>query len=99
MQLSDYERHELEQIERSLCAEDPVLAKKVGSYGVHVVPRKRVCIGIIIAALGVVVVGTGAVASSVLMVVIGFLGMFAGTAYAVCLMPVMDNRHRPGSKA
>jgi len=37
MQLSNYERRELDQIEKSLCAEDPRLAKTVESGGVPVV--------------------------------------------------------------
>ncbi len=90
MPLSDNEQRLLEQMERALSAEDPKFAsamrgasKRAGSY-------TRLAIGVAAILIGLVVLLLGVANGQVVVGVLGFLAMLAGTAYAVA------SRRRPG---
>lgn len=83
MPLSNHERRELEEIERSLYAEDPNLDATVKSSDIGFLAVKRLRLGIAIALLGLVVLVTGVALPNVPVGAVGFLGMFAGGALTV----------------
>lgn len=87
MSLSDRERRELEQIERSLYAEDPDLDATVKSVDIGLVAAKRLRVAVAIAVLGLALLVTGVALPNVAVGVVGFLGMFAGGARAVLAVP------------
>ncbi|HLU44937.1 MAG TPA: DUF3040 domain-containing protein [Natronosporangium sp.] len=82
MPLSEHEQRAFEQIERSL-AEDPKFASAVRATDPRVHARRRLAIAvlIILAGLGLVVVGT--VYTLLPLGAAGFVVMLAGAAYAM----------------
>src|SRR5690242_1556844 len=82
--LSEHEQRLLEQIERALVDDDPKFASTVRSGDRRLKARHRLQLGVLLLVVGMaVVVGGGAVASSVLLGVFGFLIAFGGLALGV----------------
>jgi len=79
--LSDNEQRLLEQMERALYAEDPKFASTMrGAARRGQLPR--LVLGIVAVLVGLVVLVLGVANSNVLIGVLGFLAMLAGTAFA-----------------
>jgi len=80
--LSEHEQRLLEQMERALYAEDPKFASSLRSSGPRSGSRRAAAFGVLAALAGVALLVGGAATSIILLGVLGFLVMLAGT-YAV----------------
>jgi hypothetical protein len=80
--LSDNEQRLLEQMERALYAEDPKFASTMRGAARRGGSFSRLVIGIAGVLLGLVGLVLGVASGEVIIGVLGFLGMLAGTAYA-----------------
>lgn len=83
MPLSDNEQRLLEQMERALYAEDPKFASAMRGANRRPGVVRRLLIGGAAIVVGLVVLVVGVAQQMVLLGVLGFVGMLAGTAYAV----------------
>ena len=79
MPLSEHEQRLLEQMERALYAEDPKFATSLRSPADRRGSRRRSAIGVIVALLGAGMLVAGAAWSLVIVGVLGFVVMLAGT--------------------
>lgn len=78
MALSEHERRELEEIERSLYDEDPDLTATVKSIDIRALATKRLHIGIATTVLGLAILVASVALPNVPLGVFGFLVMLAG---------------------
>ena len=83
MPLSDNEQRLLEQMERALYAEDPKFASTMRGAARRSGSARRLLIGISGLVVGVILLVVGVAQQWVALGVVGFVGMLAGTAYAV----------------
>ena len=83
MPLSEHEQRLLEQIERALVDDDPKFASTVRSGDRRLKARHKLQLGVLLLVVGMAVLVVGAVASSVLVGVFGFLVAFGGLALGV----------------
>lgn len=83
MPLSDNEQRLLEQMERALYAEDPKFASTMRGAARRPGSVRRLMIGVGGLALGLVLLVVGVAQQMVIVGVVGFICMLAGTAYAV----------------
>ena len=83
MPLSDNEQRLLEQMERALYAEDPKFASAMRGANRRPGSGRRLLIGGFSVLVGLVVLVLGVAQKSILLGVLGFVGMLAGLAYAV----------------
>ena len=83
MPLSDNEQRLLEQMERALYAEDPKFASAMRGGNRRPGAIRRLVIGAVAVVLGLAVLVLGVAQKQVLLGVLGFVCMLAGTAYAV----------------
>jgi len=81
--LSDNEQRLLEQMERALYAEDPKFATAMRGANRRPGVLRRLLIGGAGVILGLVILVVGVAQKQVLLGVLGFVCMLAGTAYAV----------------
>jgi Protein of unknown function (DUF3040) len=81
--LSDNEQRLLEQMERALYAEDPKFASAMRGGNRRPGAIHRLVIGAVAVVLGLIVLVLGVAQKQVLLGVLGFVCMLAGTAYAV----------------
>jgi hypothetical protein len=81
--LSDNEQRLLEQMERALYAEDPKFASAMRGAARRPGSARRLLLGVGGLLLGLVLLLTGVAQQIVLLGVLGFVTMLAGTAYAV----------------
>src|SRR5215470_7374003 len=81
--LSDNEQRLLEQMERALYAEDPKFASAMRGGNRRPGAIRRLVIGAVAVVLGLAVLVFGVAQKQVLLGVLGFVCMLAGTAYAV----------------
>jgi hypothetical protein len=81
--LSEHEQRLLEQIERALVDDDPKFASTVRTGDRRLKARRRLQLGALLVVVGLAVLVGGAVASSVILGVLGFLVMFGGAALGV----------------
>jgi len=81
--LSDNEQRLLEQMERALYAEDPKFASAMRGGNRRPGAIRRLVIGAVAVVLGLAVLVLGVAQKQVLLGVLGFVCMLAGTAYAV----------------
>jgi Flp pilus assembly protein TadB len=81
--LSDNEQRLLEQMERALYAEDPKFASAMRGANRKPGMIRRLVIGCAGIVVGLVVLVLGVAQKQVLLGVLGFVCMLAGTAYAV----------------
>ena len=91
MPLSEHEQRLLEQIERALVDDDPKFASTVRSGDRRFTARRKLQLGALLVLLGLAVVVLGAVLSSVILGVIGFLASFGGL-----VLVVFNFRHAGG---
>jgi predicted lipid-binding transport protein (Tim44 family) len=80
--LSDNEQRLLEQMERALYAEDPKFASTMRGAARRGGHLPRMIMGIVAVLLGLVILVLGVANGNVLIGVVGFLAMLAGTAFA-----------------
>ena len=92
MPLSDNEQRLLEQMERALYAEDPKFASAMRGAARRPGSARRLLIGVSGVVVGLVLLVVGVAQQLVILGVIGFVSMLAGTAYAV-------SGHRRGGPA
>jgi hypothetical protein len=90
--LSDNEQRLLEQMERALYAEDPKFASTMRGAARRSSSARRLMIGVSGVVLGLVLLVVGVAQQTIVLAVIGFVCMLAGTAYAV-------SGHRRGGPA
>jgi Protein of unknown function (DUF3040) len=90
--LSDNEQRLLEQMERALYAEDPKFASTMRGAARRSGSARRLLFGVSGVVLGLVLLVVGVAQQTVILGVIGFVSMLAGTAYAV-------SGHRRGGPA
>jgi hypothetical protein len=90
--LSDNEQRLLEQMERALYAEDPKFASTMRGPARRPGSARRLLFGVTGVVVGLVLLVVGVAQQMVLLGVIGFVSMLAGTAYAV-------SGHRRGGPA
>jgi hypothetical protein len=90
--LSDNEQRLLEQMERALYAEDPKFASTMRGAARRPGSARRLMIGVGGLTLGLVLLVVGVAQQLVVVGVVGFICMLAGTAYAV-------SGHRKGGPA
>jgi hypothetical protein len=90
--LSDNEQRLLEQMERALYAEDPKFASTMRGAARRSGSARRLLIGVSGVIVGLVLLVVGVAKMMVLLGVLGFVSMLAGTAYAV-------SGHRRGGPA
>jgi Protein of unknown function (DUF3040) len=90
--LSDNEQRLLEQMERALYAEDPKFASTMRGAARRPGSARRLLIGVTGVVVGLVLLVVGVAQQMVVLGVIGFVSMLAGTAYAV-------SGHRRGGPA
>ena len=83
MPLSDNEQRLLEQMERALYAEDPKFATTMRGPARRPGSAPRLLIGVTGVVVGLVLLVVGVAQGQVVLGVIGFVSMLAGTAYAV----------------
>jgi hypothetical protein len=81
--LSDNEQRLLEQMERALYAEDPKFASTMRGAARRPGSARRLMIGVGGLALGLILLVVGVAQQLVIVGVVGFICMLAGTAYAV----------------
>jgi Protein of unknown function (DUF3040) len=81
--LSDNEQRLLEQMERALYAEDPKFASTMRGAARRSGSARRLLIGVSGVVLGLVLLVVGVAQQTIVLAVIGFVCMLAGTAYAV----------------
>ncbi|HEY6793262.1 MAG TPA: DUF3040 domain-containing protein [Kineosporiaceae bacterium] len=92
MPLSDNEQRLLEQMERALYAEDPKFASAMRGAARRPGSARRLFIGVTGVVVGLVLLIVGVAQQMVVLGVVGFVSMLAGTAYAV-------SGHRRGGPA
>ncbi len=97
MPLSEHEQRLLEQMERALYAEDPKFATSLRSPADRRGSRRRSAIGVIVALLGAATLVGGAAWSLVIVGVIGFVVMLAGTFLLV--LTFTGSRTAPAAEA
>lgn len=83
MPLSDNEQRLLEQMERALYAEDPKFASTMRGAARRPGTARRLALGIGAIVLGLGLLFAGVVVKVVLLGVLGFVLMLAGTAYTL----------------
>lgn len=83
MPLSEHEQRLLEQMERALYAEDPRFAASIRDTAQRAGTRRGAGIGILVAAVGVVVIISGLVSATPWLGVIGFIAVLGGTYFAI----------------
>ncbi len=83
MPLSENEQRLLEQMERALSAEDPKFASAMKGSARAIGARRRIILGGLAVLSGLVVLLVGVTQQWLLIGVLGFVLMLAGTAYAV----------------
>ncbi len=83
MPLSEHEQRLLEQMERALYAEDPKFATSLQSPADRRGARRRSAIGVVGALLGAGLLVAGVAWSYVVVGVLGFVVMLAGTFFVV----------------
>jgi hypothetical protein len=81
--LSEHEQRLLEQIERALIDDDPKFASTVRSTDLRTRAKRKIRLSILLVVVGLALLIGGAVGSTVVVGVFGFLVMFAGAGYAV----------------
>jgi hypothetical protein len=81
--LSEHEQRLLEQMERALYAEDPKFATSLRSSGPRPGSRRKAVIGVLVGIAGLALLVAGAATSLVVLGVLGFLAMLAGTVLVV----------------
>jgi Protein of unknown function (DUF3040) len=81
--LSEHEQRLLEQIERALVDDDPKFASTVRTGDRRLKARRKLQLGALLVVVGLAALVGGAVASSVILGVLGFLVMFGGAALGV----------------
>jgi hypothetical protein len=81
--LSEHEQRLLEEIERALVDDDPKFASSVRTGDRRLKARRKLQLGALLVVVGLAGLVIGAVASSVLLGVLGFLVMFGGAALGV----------------
>lgn len=83
MALSEKERRVLEELEQQLSTEDPRLASQMqGSGPVSGFSTRNIVIGVLVAAVGIVVLLWGVTISQIWLGVVGFLLMAGGVFFA-----------------
>ena len=83
MPLSEHEQRLLEQMERALYAEDPKFATSLRSSGPRPGSRRKAVVGVLVGLAGLGLLVAGAATSLVILGVLGFLAMLAGTVLVV----------------
>ena len=83
MPLSEHEQRMLEQMERALYEEDPRFAATIRDTTPVSRARRGAGLGVLIAALGVVLMIGGLVANLPVVSVLGFVGVLAGSYTAI----------------
>ena len=83
MPLSEEELRLLEQMERALVAEDPKLASTLRGTKVRQHQRRAIAIGVAAFAVGIVLLMSGAVTSTIWLGVIGFVVMLASVFFTL----------------
>ena len=83
MPLSEHEQRLLEQMERALYAEDPKFATSLRSSGPRPGSRRKAVVGVLVGIAGLGLLVAGAATSLVVLGVLGFLAMLAGTVLVV----------------
>jgi hypothetical protein len=81
--LSEHEQRLLEQIERALVDDDPKFASTVRTGDRRLKARRKLQLGALLVVVGLAGLIGGAVVSSVILGVFGFLVMFGGAALGV----------------
>jgi predicted lipid-binding transport protein (Tim44 family) len=81
--LSDNEQRLLEQMERALYAEDPKFASTMRGASRRVGAGRKILIGGVAVALGLVGLVAGVAGANYLLGILGFVLMLAGTAFAL----------------
>ncbi len=94
MPLSEHEQRLLEQMERALYAEDPKFATALRSPADRRGTRRRSALGVVIALVGAAVLVGGVAASLIVVGVLGFVVMLAGTFFVVASI---SNSRRPAA--
>jgi hypothetical protein len=89
--LSENEQRLLEQMERALYAEDPKFASAMQGAARRAGTGRRLLLGVGGITVGLVLLVVGVSQQNVLLGVLGFVSMLAGTAYAVSA----QRRHGP----
>src|SRR5262249_14725803 len=102
MPLSEHEQRLLDQIERALYAEDPKFASNVRGARMRSLPHRRRIQGIVLFALGLLLLIAGVVPPYRLVgvpvtSVLGFLVMFAGAIVAIFSRRPAGDTRRAGS--
>lgn len=83
MPLSEEELRLLEQMERALVAEDPKLASTLRGTKVRQHQRRAIALGVAAFAVGIVLLMSGAVTSTIWLGVIGFVVMLASVFFTL----------------
>ena len=101
MPLSEHEQRLLEQMERALYAEDPKFASTLRSAGPRPGTRRKAAVGVLAALVGAGLLVTGAATSIVVVGVLGFVVMLAGTFMVITTMrsEPADTAAGPGAPA
>jgi hypothetical protein len=81
--LSEHEQRLLEQMERALYAEDPKFATSLRSSGPRPGSRRKAVVGVLVGIAGLALLVAGAATSLIVLGVLGFLAMLAGTVLVV----------------
>jgi hypothetical protein len=84
--LSEHEQRLLEQMERALYAEDPKFASSLRSAGPRPGNRRKAAIGVLTLLVGIALLIAGPVTSVVVLGVVGFVVMLAGTMLVISAM-------------
>jgi hypothetical protein len=84
--LSEHEQRLLEQMERALYAEDPKFATSLRSSGPRPGSRRKAVVGVLVGLAGLGLLVAGAATSFVVLGVLGFLAMLAGTVLVVAAL-------------
>ena len=96
MPLSEHEQRLLEQMERALYAEDPKFATALRSPSDRRGSRRRSALGVVIALIGAGLLLGGAAWSLVIVGVVGFLVMLAGSFLVVTTLTGSHRTATPG---
>ena len=86
MPLSEHEQRLLEQMERALYAEDPKFASSLRSAGPRPGNRRKAAIGVLTLLIGMGLLLAGPITSVVVLGVLGFAVMLAGTMLVISAM-------------
>ena len=97
MPLSEHEQRLLEQMERALYAEDPKFASSLRSAGPRPGNRRKAAIGVLTLLAGIALLIAGPVTSVVVLGVVGFVVMLAGTMLVISAMRAEPAEAAPAS--